>query len=130
MKSLVSNFDKVKEFATVFGPDQPYKHSSDYDLMKFDLIEEEFHEASEAFLHEDPLDSTSAEALLKELVDLLYVVYGYANYRGWDIDTAFNRVHSSNMSKLGEDGKPIYREDGKVLKGPNYRKPNLMDLVT
>lgn len=126
---MTTNFDKVKEFATVFGPDQPYKHSSDYDLMKFDLIEEEFYEANEAFMLEDPLDSTSAEHLLKELVDLLYVVYGYANYRGWDIDTAFNRVHASNLSKLGEDGKPVYREDGKVLKGPNYSKPNLKDLV-
>ena len=66
---------------------------------------------------------------LKELADLVYVCYQYAVNMGWDLDEAMHRVHESNMSKLGEDGKPIYRKDGKVLKGPNYEPPNLEDLV-
>ena len=66
---------------------------------------------------------------LKELADLVYVCYQYAENMGWDLDEAMYRVHESNMSKLGEDGKPIYRKDGKVLKGPNYEPPNLEDLV-
>ncbi len=64
-----------------------------------------------------------------ELADLVYVCYQYAENLGWDLDEALYRVHQSNMSKLGEDDKPIYREDGKVLKGPNYQPPNLSDLV-
>lgn len=71
----------------------------------------------------------SPQEHLKELCDILYVVYGYAVTYGWDINTAFNRVHKSNMSKLGDDGKPILREDGKVMKGPNYKEPVLDDLV-
>ena len=67
--------------------------------------------------------------ILKELADLVYVCYQYAANLGWDLDEAMPRVHESNMSKLGEDGKPIYREDGKVLKGPSYAPPNLEDLV-
>ena len=67
-------------------------------------------------------------ALTKELVDLLYVIYGTAEQLNLPVNEAFYRVHRSNMSKLGEDGKPIYREDGKVLKGPNYEQPNLEDL--
>ncbi len=66
---------------------------------------------------------------LKELADLVYVCYQYASNMGWDLDEALHRVHESNMSKLDEDGKPIYRDDGKVLKGPNYAPPNLDDLV-
>ena len=66
---------------------------------------------------------------LKELADLVYVCYQYAANMGWDLDKAMDRVHQSNMSKLGEDGLPIYRDDGKVLKGPNYKPPNLEDLV-
>ena len=68
-------------------------------------------------------------ALLKELCDLQYVLSGFAVTFGLPFDEAFERVHESNMSKLGPDGKPIYREDGKVLKGPNYKKPDLSDLV-
>ena len=68
-------------------------------------------------------------ALLKELCDLQYVLSGFAVTFGLPLDEAFKRVHESNMSKLGSDGKPIYREDGKVLKGPNYKKPDLSDLV-
>jgi len=69
-----------------------------------------------------------AEAL-KELADLVYVAYQYAANMGWDLDEALNRVHLSNMSKLDDEGKPIYREDGKVLKGPNYKPPTLTDLI-
>ena len=66
---------------------------------------------------------------LKELADLVYVCYQYAENQRWDLDEALDRVHKSNMSKLDEDGKPIFRKDGKVLKGPNYAPPNLEDLV-
>jgi predicted HAD superfamily Cof-like phosphohydrolase len=71
----------------------------------------------------------NAAECLKELADLVYVSYQYAENLGWDLDEALNRVHQSNMSKLGEDGQPIYREDGKVLKGPNYQPPTLTDIV-
>ena len=69
------------------------------------------------------------ENALKELADLVYVCYQYAANMGWDLDEAMDRVHKSNMSKLDEYGKPIFREDGKVLKGPNYQPPDLSDLV-
>ena len=69
------------------------------------------------------------ENALKELADLIYVCYQYAENMGWNLDEAMHRVHESNMSKLDEDGNPIYREDGKVLKGPNYQPPDLSDLV-
>ena len=93
------------------------------------LITEEFKEFLEA---EGQLYLTSSnvrQSCLKELADLVYVCYQYAANMGWDLDEAMYRVHESNMSKLDEDGKPIYREDGKVLKGPNYKPPNLEDLV-
>ena len=73
--------------------------------------------------------SEHQENCLKELADLVYVCYQYAENMGWDLDEAMHRVHESNMSKLDEEGNPIYREDGKVLKGPNYKPPNLEDLV-
>ena len=66
---------------------------------------------------------------LKELADLVYVCYQYAAILGWDLDGALDRVHKSNMSKLDDNGNPIYREDGKVLKSKNYQPPNLTDLV-
>ena len=93
------------------------------------LITEEFKEFLEA---EAQLYLTSAKVkqdCLKELADLVYVCYQYAVNMGWDLDKAMQRVHESNMSKLDDEGKPIYREDGKVLKGPNYKPPNLEDLV-
>ena len=93
-----------------------------------DLIVEEFKEFLEAegllFRH----GRNAKEECLKELADLVYVCYQYAENMGWFLDEALDRVHLSNMSKLGEDGKPIYREDGKVLKGPNYKPPTLEDL--
>tara|TARA_R100000008_G_C3533007_1_gene140342 strand:- start:3 stop:443 length:441 start_codon:yes stop_codon:yes gene_type:complete len=93
------------------------------------LITEEFKE----FLEADGMLFRSApqfpQDCLKELADLVYVCYQYAANMGWDLDEAMHRVHTSNMSKLGDDGKPVTREDGKVLKGPNYKPPNLEDLV-
>ena len=97
--------------------------------MQRTLIVEEFKEFLDA---ENQLIKgfvVNATDTLKELADLVYVCYQYAENLGWDLDEALYRVHQSNMSKLGEDGKPIYRKDGKVLKGPNYQPPNLSDLV-
>ncbi len=87
------------------------------------LIDEEWSEFHEAFYFKDECEQ------LKELADLVYVSYQMAASQDWDLDEAMRRVHKSNMSKLGEDGKPIYRGDGKVLKGPNYAPPNLKDLT-
>ena len=93
------------------------------------LIVEEFKEFLEAegmlFRH----GRNAKEECLKELADLVYVCYQYAANMGWFLDEALDRVHKSNMSKLDEDGNPIYREDGKVLKGPNYKPPTLTDLI-
>ena len=93
------------------------------------LITEEFKEFLEAEATLYLSSSKVREDCLKELADLVYVCYQYAAHLGWDLDEAMFRVHQSNMSKLDEYGKPIYREDGKVLKGPNYKPPNLEDLV-
>ena len=93
------------------------------------LIVEEFKEFLEA---EGKLFRNNSEfpaEALKELADLVYVCYQYAENMGWFLDEALDRVHASNMSKLGEDGLPVYREDGKVLKGPNYKPPTLTDLI-
>ena len=93
-----------------------------------ELIIEEFKEFLEAegflFLH----GKNHQEHALKELADLVYVCYQYAENMGWFLDEALDRVHQSNLSKLDEEGNPIYREDGKVLKGPNYKPPTLEDL--
>ena len=94
-----------------------------------DLVVEEFKEFLEA---DNQMFRTGPEPrahCLKELADLVYVCYQYAENLGWDLDEALHRVHTSNMSKLDEDGNPIYRKDGKVLKGPNYAPPTLEDLV-
>ena len=93
-----------------------------------ELLIEEFKEFLEAegflFMH----GKNHQEHALKELADLVYVAYQYAENMGWFLDEALDRVHKSNMSKLDDDGNPIYREDGKVLKGPNYKAPDLSDL--
>jgi predicted HAD superfamily Cof-like phosphohydrolase len=97
--------------------------------MQRTLIVEEFKEFLDA---ENQLImglTVNAADCLKELADLVYVCYQYAENLGWDLDEALDRVHQSNMSKLGEDGQPIYRNDGKVLKGPSYQPPYLNDLV-
>ena len=117
---------QAKEFRSKYG----LKNSSDRPTraVQHKLIVEEFKEFLEAegmlFMH----GRNHQEDCLKELADLVYVCYQYAENMGWFLDEALNRVHVSNMSKLGEDGKPIYREDGKVLKGPGYKPPDLSDL--
>ena len=93
------------------------------------LITEEFKEFLEAEATLYLSSSKVREDCLKELADLVYVCYQYAANMGWDLDEAMHRVHESNMSKLDEYGKPVLRADGKVLKGPNYKPPNLEDLV-
>ena len=98
-------------------------------MMQKNLIVEEFKEFIEADYNMAMVDINSRADCLKELADLVYVCAQYAENMNWDLEQALRRVHQSNMSKLGEDGKPIYREDGKVLKGPNYQPPNLSDLV-
>ena len=91
--------------------------------MQLALIAEEFKEFNEAVANE-PYENE-----LKELADLVYVCFQYAENMEWDLEEALDRVHKSNMSKLGLDGKPIRRSDGKVLKGPNYQPPILKDLI-
>ena len=91
--------------------------------MQQALIAEEFKEFNEAVANE-PYENE-----LKELADLVYVCFQYAENMEWDLEEALHRVHRSNMSKLGLDGKPIYRVDGKVLKGPNYAPPEMTDLI-
>ncbi len=98
--------------------------------LQRDLIVEEFKEFLDA---ENQLImglTVNSADCLKELADLVYVCYQYAANLGWDLDEALDRVHKSNMTKLGEDGKPIYREDGKVLKGPNFSPPNIEQFLT
>ena len=118
--------DQAKEFRKKYN----LKNDPTPPVRKYqkDLIVEEFKEFLEAdgmlFRHGRNLK----EECLKELADLVYVCYQYAENMGWFLDEALDRVHKSNMSKLGEDGKPIYRDDGKVLKGPNYKPPTLEDL--
>ena len=100
--------------------------------MQLRLIEEEVKELDEAatVLKYSPNDLSLQTEVLKELSDVVYVCYQLAAAFGMDLDTAMERVFESNMSKLDDDGKPIYREDGKVLKGPNYKEPLLDDLIT
>ena len=100
--------------------DKITKEDSERIALRSNLVAEEFKEL---------INAESCEEIMKEACDLVYVVLGTFVEFGWDFDEAFRRVHESNMSKLGEDGKPILREDGKVLKGPNYHKPVLEDLV-
>ena len=113
---------------------EAFKHPTDavYEKVSIDktkalrikLIREEFQEVMSA-IHE----KKSKDSILKELCDLVYVCVGFADTFGWNFDEAFNRVHTSNMSKLGEDGAPIYRDDGKILKSAQYKEPNLKELV-
>ena len=118
--------DQAKEFRSKYKLKN--SHARPVTNYQKQLIIEEFKEFLEAdgflFRHGQNVQ----EECLKELADLVYVCYQYAANMDWLLDEALNRVHISNMSKLGEDGKPIYREDGKVLKGPNYKPPDLSDL--
>ena len=97
---------------------------------QINLIAEEYAELNEAFYEATQYiqNKRAREECLKELSDLVYVCFQFAAAAGWDLDVALDRVHQSNMSKL-VDGKPLKREDGKVLKGPNYQPPTLIDLV-
>ena len=105
--------------------------------LRMNLIQEETKEVTEELTNiivdverGKSVTLQQKENLLKELCDLQYVLSGAAVALGLNVQPAFNRVHASNLSKAGDDGKPIYREDGKIVKGPNYRPPNLRNLVT
>jgi predicted HAD superfamily Cof-like phosphohydrolase len=125
MKSFIS--EQAKEFRRGFQVTNSTKPASRTGQRTL-IVEEfkEFLDADNQLLTDFKINSADC---LKELADLVYVCYQYAENLGWDLDKALDRVHKSNMTKLGEDGKPIRREDGKVLKGPNYQPPTLTDLV-
>ena len=125
MKSFIS--DQAKEFRRGFQVTNSTTPASRTGQRT--LIVEEFKEFLDAENQLLKDFKVNAADCLKELADLVYVCFQYAENLGWDLDEALDRVHESNMTKLGEDGQPIRREDGKVLKGPNYQPPNLTDLV-
>jgi len=133
-----TNFQKTDEFTIAMK--QPRKvdltpKEEDLIRLRAKLIYEEVDEFMEEIYEVDFFEAhllrkeIDKEKVLKELCDILYVVYGFASTFGLDIDTAFNRVHASNMSKLDEDGNPVYRDDGKVMKSSRYVPPDLRDLV-
>ena len=127
-----TNALKVKEFMTVFGQEvkkEPEFPNDNTVNARIDLIHEEFDELKQAIYSDEARNEGTLVAIADALTDILYVTYGMAHSFGIDIDECFRTVHVSNMSKLDEDGKPIYREDGKVLKGPNYRPPNLKEIM-
>jgi len=115
--------DQVRHFTKSMGQPLNVEPTPELALLRQSLILEEAKEASAELLR----PQVDKAALTKELADILYVVYGTAITFGLPLDAVFNRVHASNMSKL-VDGKPLYRDDGKVLKGPNYQPPKLDDL--
>ena len=122
----MSNFEKVKIFMKAFG--QEVKEKAEFPSDKItslrrDLINEELQELQEAIRKKDIKEVADA------LTDILYVTYGAGHAFGIDLDKCFLEVQKSNMSKLGEDGKPIYNDKGKVMKGPNYFKPDLNKFV-
>ena len=122
----MSNFNKVKTFMETFGQEVKTKPSFSTDKinsLRYELIKEELEELKEAMENKNFLEVADA------LTDILYVTYGAGHAFGIDLDKCFEEVQSSNMSKLGEDGKPIYNESGKVMKGPKYYKPNLTKFV-
>ena len=118
----MTNFEKVKNFMQTFGQEVKNKPSLSSDKindLRYNLIKEELEELKEAIKNNDILEVADA------LTDILYVTYGAGHAFGIDLDKCFNEVQKSNMSKLDENGKPIYNEMGKVQKGPKYFKPNL-----
>ena len=118
----ISNFEMVGDFMEAFGQEVLYMPSmpdTNLAALRLDLINEEVQELR------DGLGKKSMLEIADALTDILYVVYGAGHAFGIDLDECFNEVHRSNMTKLGEDGRPLYREDGKVMKGPNYEDPNL-----
>ena len=124
--SDMSNFNKVKIFMNTYG--QEVKNTPEFPdskivQLRIDLIHEELNELKEAINNNDIIEVADA------LTDILYVTYGAGHSFGVDLDSCFNEVQNSNMSKLGDDGKPIYNESGKVMKGPNYFKPNIKKII-
>ena len=122
----MTNANKVKLFMESFGQEvksKPEFPSDDTVKLRIELISEELQELVNACNAGDIIEVADA------LTDILYVTYGAAHSFGIPIDECFKEVQRSNMSKLGEDGKPIYREDGKVMKGPNYSVPNLKNVL-
>ena len=123
----MTNFEKVKLFMQTYGQEVKAKANfSDEktNKLRVDLIKEELDELTKAMDEKDLLEVADA------LTDILYVTYGAGHAFGINLDKCFDEVQSSNMSKLGEDGKPIYNESGKVMKGPNYFKPDLSKYIT
>ena len=122
----MSNFNKVGIFMKTFGQevkDKPSFSTEKINKLRIDLIKEELDELSEAMKNNDLLEVADA------LTDILYVTYGAGHAFGINLDKCFEEVQNSNMSKLDENGKPIYNESGKVMKGPNYFKPDLSKFV-
>ena len=122
----MTNFDKVGIFMKTFGQEVKTKPSFSTDKinkLRIDLIKEELNELTEAMNNKDLLEVADA------LTDILYVTYGAGHALGINLDKCFQEVQNSNMSKLDENGKPIFNEQGKVMKGPNYFKPNLSKFV-
>ena len=122
----MSNFNKVKTFMKTFGQEVKSKPSFSVDKinnLRYDLIKEELDELKVAMKNKDLLEVADA------LTDILYVTYGAGHAFGIDLDKCFEEVQSSNMSKLDENGKPIYNDAGKIMKGPHYFKPNLSKFV-
>ena len=123
----MTNFNKVGTFMKTFGQEVKTKPSFSTDKinkLRIDLIKEELSELSEAMNNKDLLEVADA------LTDILYVTYGAGHAFGINLDKCFEEVQNSNMSKLDENGKPIYNEHGKVMKGPNYFKPDLSKFVS
>ena len=122
----MSNFNKVKIFMETFAQevkDKPSFSTEKINSLRYDLIKEELEELKVAMENKDLLEVADA------LTDILYVTYGAGHAFGIDLDKCFEEVQNSNMSKLGEDSKPIYNESGKVMKGPNYFKPDLTKFI-
>jgi predicted HAD superfamily Cof-like phosphohydrolase len=122
----MTNFNKVKTFMKTFGQEvktKPSFSSDKINTLRYDLIKEELEELKIAMENKDLLEVADA------LTDILYVTYGAGHAFGIDLDKCFEEVQNSNMSKLGEDGKPIYNESGKVMKGPKYFKPDLSKFI-
>ena len=122
----MTNFESVRKFMEIFG--QEIKEKAEFPnekitSLRYDLIKEELQELKEA------LDNKDIKEVADALADILYVTYGAGHAFGIDLDKCFEEVQNSNMSKLGSNGKPIYNEQGKVMKGPNYFKPNLSKFV-
>ncbi len=123
----MSNFSKVGIFMKTFGQEvknKPSFSTNKINKLRIDLIKEELDELNEAMKNKDLLEVADA------LTDILYVTYGAGHAFGIDLDKCFDEVQNSNMSKLDNNGKPIYNNDGKVIKGPNYFKPDLSKFIS